>query len=317
MVRAIKPIRVLLSFVGINDAGKLDNKPDGVILSALTNGTFDEVILLWNNTNRKGVDFQDISFYLKKEALSRKLCKKVMLVELSIKDVADHNQIYPKLKVFCDSLDKSKNNLYSASISSGTPAMQVCWILLAESGDFSDKNPLNLFRVRDPRFGISENIPVHLDTALPRIQKMKKDLMPIAVIDIVKGQLKIGNIIIDLTPMEFCYYRYFAERVRDGLGSEKFSGFWTTRKFLESIYHFHEESYPDLYSMRDTIQKMLKEEVDLLLTTFRGNVTKANKKIHREMKNDTLATEFEISSEGNRGAKFYGLKASAVKIVIK
>lgn len=318
-----KQKNILLSFVGSNDAGKLKGPFDGVILCALTNEKFDEAYLLWNKSGRKDLDFNKISKYVKDEASKRKLCEKVFIKELPIKDVADHNVVYPKLKEFCDSLIKEKSCSYFASISSGTPAMQVCWILLAESGEFSLEHQLNLFRVSDPKFSKPVNIPVRIDTSLPQIKRLKsevesikKDLIPNAVIDVERGQLKIGEIIVALSPMEFCYYRYFAERVMDGLGSEKYSGFWTTRKFLESIYQFHEESFFDLESMRDDIKHLLKDGKELLLTTFRGNVTKANKKIHRDLDNDTLAKEFEISSEGNRGAKFYGIKASADKIRI-
>lgn len=323
MAKITKPKKVLLSFVGSNDAGKLKGPFDGVILTALTNQKFDEAHLLWNKSGRKDLDFNKISKYVKNEASKRKLCDKVFIKELSIKDVADHNIVYPKLKEFCDALNKDNSFSYYAAISSGTPAMQVCWILMAESGEFSLDNPLNLFRVSDPKFGKPENIPVRIDTSLPQIKRLKsevesikKDLIPNAMIDIERGQLKVGEIIIALSPMEFCYYRYFAERVVDDLGSEKYSGFWTSRKFLESVFQFHEESFFDLESMRDDLKHMIKDGKELLLTTFRGNITKANKKIHRDLDNDTIAKEFEISSEGNRGAKFYGIKASSDKIKI-
>jgi hypothetical protein len=318
-----KPKRILLSFVGSNDVGKLKDKNDGPIMTALANQKFDEVILLWNKSGDKEFDYQAISNYLKDEIKKRKLANKTDIIELQIKNVTDHNQIYLTLKDFTDKLVKSEKLDYTAAISSGTPAMQVCWILLSESGDFCETNKLNLIQVKNPKFGTSGNIPVKIDTALPKIIRLKeevdnikKDLIPTAIIDIAKGQVKIGNILIDLAPMEFCYYRYFAERIVDDLGSEKFSGFWTSKKFLESVYQYHEESYPDLESMRDPIKKMLKNGVDLLLTTFRGNVTKANKKIRAELNNETLSNEFEISNEGNRGAKFYGIKAPKNKIRI-
>jgi len=314
---------ILLSFVGTNDAGKLKGPNDGAILSALSNQQFDEVILLWNKSSSKDVNYQTVSEYIRSEIKKRRLTKKTEIKELPIKDVTDHNQIYLTLKQFTDSLTKTEKIRYTAAISSGTPAMQVCWILLSESGDFSETNKLNLIKIRDPKFGKSENIPILIDTSLPKIIRLKeevdnirKDLIPVAVIDISKGQLKIGNVPINLAPMEFSYYRYFAERVADDLGSEKFSGIFAPVNFLEKIYYYHEESYPDLESMRDPLRKMLKNGVDLLLTTFRGNVTKANKKIRAELDNETLSNEFEISNEGNRGAKFYGIRALKEKIRI-
>jgi len=316
-----KKKNILLSFVGTNDAGKLKGPNDGAILSALSNQQFDEVILLWNKSSSKDINYQSVSDYIRSEIKKRRLAKNTEIIELPIKDVTDHNQIYLTLKQFTDKLIKSDEIRYTAAISSGTPAMQVCWILLSESGDFSETNKLNLIKTKDPKFGNSENIPVKIDTALPKIIRLKeevdnirKDLIPAAIIDIAKGQVKIGNILIDLAPMEFSYYRYFAERVVNDLGSEKFSGIFAPVNFLEKIYYYHEESYPDLESMRDPLRKMLKNGVDLLLTTFRGNVTKANKKIRSELNNETLSNEFEISNQGNRGAKFYGIRVLKEKI---
>ena len=78
--------------------------------------------------------------------------------------------------------------------------MQVCWILLAESGDFSELNSLRLIQVKDPKFGKSENLLVKIDTSLPRILRLKeevktlkKDLIPSAIITITKPGLKIDE----------------------------------------------------------------------------------------------------------------------------
>ena len=77
--------------------------------------------------------------------------------------------------------------------------MQVCWILLSESGDFSDSNPLRLVQIKDPKFGKSENVPVKIDTSLPRIVRLKeevkglKDLLPSAIISISKPGLIIDD----------------------------------------------------------------------------------------------------------------------------
>ena len=180
---------ILLSFVGTNDAGKLINQNDGAILTALTNQKFDEVILLWNQTSIKKPNYSSISNYLKREILKRKLASKVTLIELKIKDVTDHNEIYASLKNIADQLFKTEKMNYTTAISSGTPSMHVCWILLAESGDFSETNQLNLIKVKDPKYGKTENISVKIDTSLPRIirlkeevETLKKDLIPIAII---------------------------------------------------------------------------------------------------------------------------------------
>ena len=320
----MKRKNIFLSFIGSNDAGKLINSSDGAILTALINQKFDEAILFWNKGNVKNITYEEIANYLKAEILRRKLTNKASIHEIIISDVTDHNIIYLVLKDFTDKLDKSPDLNYTAAISSGTPAMQVCWILLAESGDFSENNPLHLIKVKDPKFGKSENIPVKIDTSLPHIirlkeevQNLKKDLIPVATISINKPGLKIGEIKVILSPMESTYYKYFVERVIDGMGDEKFTGFNTTNAFLDRVIKIHEELFPDLDSNRMDLIRIRKKEIGLSIYTFRGNISKLNKKIRDTVHNETVAKIFEISSEGGRGAKFYGIKAPKEKIIIQ
>jgi len=330
-----KQKKILLSFVGTKDAGKLIGNNDGAILTALKQQKFDEVILLWNaaiveevvyEKNRAivvEVVYEKVVKYLKREIIKRKYASKVSDQEIKLSDVTDHNQIYLQLKEFTDTLPKNKSYSYTAAISSGTPAMQVCWILLAESGDFSETNPLLLIKIKDPKFGQSENIPVKIDTSLPRIvrlknevESLKKDLIPIARVTISKPLLRIGDSDIILAPMELTYYKYFAERVIGGKGDEKFTGFSTTNAFLDRVIEIHEELFPDLDTNRMDLINIRKKDIGLSIYTFRGNISKLNKKIKGALQNKSIAKTFEISSEGGRGAKFYGIKAPRDKIKI-
>ncbi len=319
----IKQKHILLTFVGSNDAGKLKDKKDGPIITALANQKFDEVILLWNKSGDKEFDYQAISNYLKDEIKQRKLAKKTDIIELQIKNVTDHNQIYLTLKDFTDKLAKSEELDYTAAISSGTPAMQVCWILLSESGDFSATNKLNLIQVKNPKFGTSENIPVKIDTALPKIirlkeevENLKKDLIPVAVITIYKPGLKIGVTNISLTAIELCYFKYFAERVVNGQGYEKFPIYKTSLSFLERIIQIHTEFFPESDARRIDLENIKRRFEGLAISTFRGNVSKLNKKIKETLKNDSIADAFMVTSEGVKEAKSYGIKAPKEKIKI-
>lgn len=312
---------ILISFVGSNDAGSDGN--DGAILTALTNEKFDEVILLWNQSKNKLYDFKEITNYLKVTITKRKLAKKVFTNELKLNDVTDHNEIYSKLREFTDNLDKSEKNLYTAAISSGTPAMQVCWILLAESGDFSETNPLRLIKVNDPKFSKSQNLPVKLNTALPKIirlkqenLKLKKDFLPDVKLIIETGQLFIGNIEIPISPIEFAYYRYFAERAKEGKNLEKISGISIPHHFLEKVYQYHQESFPVLDLNREEIRLTLKSNKELGMSTFRGNVAKINRKIKEQIETQSIIEQFKIISQGKRGAKFYGILSTEDKIFI-
>jgi len=314
--------KILLSFVGSNDAGRLleNSKGEGAIVTALKNETFDEVILLWNENNYSKPTYSDIVKYLKREIKQLGLARKIVEHKMDITDVTNHNQIYTSLKSYVDKFPKNDNIKYTASITSGTPAMQVCWILLGESGEFSEEYPLRLIQVKDPKFGKSKNLEVELGTALPKIislkeevENLKKDLVPTATINIGRGELSIGENVIKLSPIEFCYYRYFAERVISGKGDERFSGFVVSLDFMEKIYKYHEESFEFLDTNRIELKNMIKKKEELGIQTFRGNISKANKKIRETLNNDTLSDYFTISIDGGRGAKFYGIKADKEK----
>lgn len=313
--------KVLISFAGNNDAGALVGKPDGAVLTALKNEKFDEVILLYNHPLDAPVDYSKVVYYLDSEIMSRKLARKVVKIQLPIENVTDHNHIYPILKDFADMLIKTPRVEFTAAISSGTPAMQVCWILLAESGDFSEEFTLRLIQVSDPKFGPSQNIRVKIDTALPRIirlkeeiAELKKELIPTAAISFEKPVLTIGSVIIPLSPVELAYYIYFAERNTQGKGEEKFSGYAVGNGFLKRILELHTKLFPSLDTNRLDLEKMLRKGTGLAMTTFRGNVSKINSKIRTMIDDEEICRAYEITASGTRGAKFYGIHAPLGKI---
>lgn len=317
-------MKILLTFVGTNDAGRLIGYNHGAILTALTNEKFDEVVLLWNEAkiNNK-FKYSDVVLNLKREIKKQKLAKKVFDYELYLKDVTDHNEIYEHLKDFTITLEKTEKIEFTAAISSGTPAMQVCWILLAESGDFSIEFPLRLIKVIDPKFGKSKNVNVKLNTSLPRIiglqneiDDIKNDLIPQAVMNIKHGTLKIGHLLIPLAPIEFCYYRYFTVKKLNKEKPQKFSGYNVSLNFVRSIYDYHAESYPDLDANRLDMENMIKKDFELPIATFRGNISKINKKLAKTLRNESIYNVFRIANEGIRGAKFYGLVAPVDKLRI-
>ncbi len=317
--------KCLLSFIGTNDAGILLGKTEGAIITALKNETFDEVKLLWNDSVvNENLSYADIMIHLKREIKKQKLCSKIDDEEFELTDVTDHNEIYKQLKAYSESLPKDKNIEYTAAISSGTPAMQVCWILLAESGDFSEQFPLRLIKVKDPKFGKSKNIEVKLNTALPKIiglkkevGELKKNLIPLAEIETEKGELKIGETKINLSPVELCYYRYFADRVAHEEKPERFSGINVPLEFIKKIFAYHEETFPDLELNRAGLKDYIKKGYDFPIQTFRGHISKINRKLKEGLNNETVFQYFKISYEGRRGAKFYGIKAPAEKLLFK
>lgn len=314
---------ILISFVGSNDAGKLAGKEDGAILTALKKRKFDEVHLLWNPSNDSSRDFKKIAEYLKEEIVKRKYCSHVFLHQFDCENVTDHNEIYPKLLEVCHTLTPGKDKKFTAAIASGTPAMQSCWILMAESGDF----PLELIRSNEPKYGRPLVTQVKLGTGLPRIirlqeenealRKQNESLIPRATIDIKEGRVSVGKTIIPLSPIEFSYYRYFAERTLRGEEFERVSGILVPTGFLRKIIDYHAESFPDSELFREELVSMLKSGKDLTTSTFRGNVSKVNKKFKSALQNRALENLFEIGRDGKRHSVSYGIRAPGNKLVIK
>jgi hypothetical protein len=285
--------------------------------------SFDEVHLLWNPSNKKEIDFEEIANYVRSEILNRGLCKRVLLHRFDCTNVTDHNEIYPKLLSFCRSLHPSPQKTFTAAIASGTPAMQVCWILMAESGDF----PLELIRSNEPRFGKPYVTPVRLGTGLPRIlrleqenvqlRKEKEALIPAVVIDVEQGKVTVGNTPIELSPMMFAYYRYFAERAKEGKPFERISGIYAPRHFLESIVSYHRESFPESELFRSDLENLLKAGRELDIGTFRANIVKMNSRVKNALKNPALQKLFTVTTEGRRHALSYGLRVPPEKIIMK
>ena len=314
---------IFLTFAGTNDAGKLQGKNDGAILMALKfykKNKYDTVYLLWTSSRKPGIDYDKISQYVKDEILKRKLCRDVKRVYLDINNVTDHNEIYPKLLRFLrTSFDSSTSNI-TAVIASGTPSIQACWILIAESGDFK----IDLIRSNEPEYGLPAVVPVKLDTSLPkilrleeensRLNKINKDLLPFVKMDTGKSELMIGNTLIPLSPLQFCYYRYFLERVLNNEGDLKLKGYSMPREFCERIINFYEDSYKEHdLNVKEYKNKLSKfEYIDA--ATFRSNVSKLNSRLKTEINNPLIFGYFTVQSTGANQSKSYGISIPREKI---
>lgn len=307
--------KVFVSFVGINDAGKLIGKDEGAILTALKAlKKVDKVYLLWSPTG----NFKNIANYLKKEIINKKYCKNILLNSFDLDNVTDHNEIYPKLLEFCKSNFTGDEEVVAA-VASGTPAMQVCWILMAESGDFK----LKLIRSNEPKFSKSPITEIKLGTGLPKIikrleseNKDLKMLLPVVNMNVSKGELKIGNDLIKLSPIQFAYYRYFLERAKEEKKYERFPMFRTHLEFVKKIIKYHNDSFPESdQGILHTI-KLLKNEDGINMSNFRPNLNRINKKIKSILISESLSKYFIIESIGSRQALSYGINLSEEKINI-
>jgi hypothetical protein len=307
---------ILISFVGANDAGKLADKPDGAILTLLKARKFDEINLIWTKSEKEKFDSYKIAKYLEKEIKARKCCNIINNHPFELEDVTNHNEIYPKLLELCKAKFeyRQKSINLTAAISSGTPSMQVCWILMAESGDFS----VEIIRVNEPKFKNKPFTQVKLGTGLPRIIKLQEEvnkLKPNVMMQIDPPGLFIDNNEIKLGPIQFCYYRYFLEKAKSGEKYMRVTAYQLPLEFTESIIEYYKNSYPPDYDINiKDYKKELKESVNINTDNFLPNVSKINKKIKEVLNNSSKSRYCSIESEGPRGAKTYGINLPKEKI---
>ena len=103
-------MKILLSFIGSNDAGKLLDKEDsGAIITVLKKRKYDQLFLLYNtsgkayNSNKtESVTYLEIAQYIKSELVrdSKFEADKVFIKELKFEDISDHISVYTVLKKF-------------------------------------------------------------------------------------------------------------------------------------------------------------------------------------------------------------------------
>ena len=305
---------ILITFVATHDAG--DNKSDGPVINIFKKFKYDKTFLLYSDDK-----FFNIAKHVKKVIAKKDKCTEIIIKKLDIVNPTDHNEIYPKLLNFCKTLKPLKNKKFTAAIASGTPAMQVCWILMAESGDF----PIDLIRSNEPKFGSEIVTPVKLGTGLPRIIKLQKEvinltnekneLIPELYLIVKKGQVVINNKEIKLSLMEFCYFRYFVERSLLDLEPEMINGFETPRHIVEKVLQYHKQSFP-FSDTRSDLEKILKQGNLPLMNNFSSHKTNINKKIKLALKNLPYVKYFLISDFGKRYNKEYGLIIPSNKIKV-
>lgn len=313
---------VLISFIGTNDAGKLNYKNDGAVLTVLKNRKFDEVNLLWTSYYRPEVNYDYISRYVKGEIEKRKYSGKVRRQYFELDDVVDHNEIYPKLLAYLRKNFNPESVNVTAAIASGTPAMQACWILIAESGEF----PLELVRSNEPETGKPPVTPVKLGANLPKIKRLEneneilrtinKSLYPETVLNIRRSEISINAERVFFSPVEFCYYRYFLNKILTDDGELKVQGISMPRDFCEMIISYFEDSYkPYDLNIRE-LKKKLSNYENISVSNFRSTINKLNKKIDKISIPENFRIYYKINSSGPRFSKSYGLGIPKEKIKV-
>ncbi len=307
----------LISFIGTTD-GNLLAEGKGPILSVASHEKYNTIYLIATSGSNIEYNFHNTASRLEEYLVAKQLCREVEILSLKLEDVTDHNEIYPKLLQLCRTKLVPNNNTITAAIASGTPAMQVCWILMAESGDF----PLKLVRSNEPKYGKKIVTDVQLGTGLPRIMRLQeevstlKKLLPKITLNIRKAQVLIGETVIPLSPIQLCYYRYFLEEaIRNQDAFVRFSGLFAREDFQKSLLKYFRESYPD--GDDSSLSKDIKNSKLIMMATFRGNINKLNNKIVDELPSNIPQEYYTVTTIGSRNAKTYGVAIDKKLIQIK
>ena len=311
---------VLFSFVGVTDINLVDELR-GPALSAIRGLKPKNIILI--ATVGDGIRYNILSGAERlQKAIKRVLPGvKVSIVTMDIEDPTDHNDIYPRLKEIVHGYSHLKQPL-AASISSGTPSMQVCWILLAESGEAK----LSLYRTVEAELSSKPVREVRLDATLPRIQALEREnqelkniAIPIVEMSITKGHVKINGSIIDFSPMQFAYYRFFLERIKASKNGHeprfRVSTMVLDESFKTKLLAYRTESFPN-YADSDGTYKRNKDDNTTPVEQFRSHLSKLNTKI-TEVIDENLAHYYIVEGLGPRQAKSYGLKIDHSKVRIR
>ncbi|MCB5230931.1 MAG: RNA repair transcriptional activator RtcR family protein [Candidatus Cloacimonas sp.] len=123
--------KVLISFIGNNDCHLSDGQ-EGAIVSILKERTYDDLFLLYNDIYYLPYA-SEILVYARKHYPKLK----VHYQEATSVNPIDYNLVYPAMVSAVNEIQKEIGNKdveYTISLTSGTPTMHSCWILIVMSG---------------------------------------------------------------------------------------------------------------------------------------------------------------------------------------
>ncbi len=309
----------LVSFVGVTDI-RLAQEERGPILTAVRELRPDRVVMFATEGDLQH-DFARGAAAVKVAIKSVAPSTKVQTLTFEIDDPTDHNELYPKLKEALASV-MTRNDEVVAAISSGTPSMQVCWILLAESGDAN----IRLVRTVEPELTSTVVRDVRLDTGLPRITRLEqenRDLRDIAIEPVLlerkSGRVLIGSTEVKFSPLQFAYYRFFLERVKKAKKDQpidfRVSALSLGKTYTQEINQHQYDAFPD-FENSDPV-RLAKKRSDISADDFRSAISKLNRRITDTLGNKTLAAFYHVKGEGSKKARRYAVGLEPAKIILK
>ena len=123
--------KVLLSFIGNNDCLLKEGK-EGAIISILKSRSFDAIYILFNRES-----YLEPAYEIK-EFCARYFPALEVYFEPAVSlDPIDYNLVYPAMYnavVNIKAKERNKGSQFTVSVTSGTPTMHSCWVLLKQGG---------------------------------------------------------------------------------------------------------------------------------------------------------------------------------------
>jgi len=178
-------MRVLLTFTGFHDPfapGLVgDDQQTGPVLTLLDSGPFDRVVLF--NTSK----MTEVTEKTAQAASSRHPALEVVVKHLSFSDPTDYHSIITSLRSEFQKIRRDSDE-YFIGISSGTPQMHACWILLAASGEI----PAKILMTRPPQHvAVDRPLVKEVDLHSPEFPVIRSDFWR------VEAQHQLGKNLFD------------------------------------------------------------------------------------------------------------------------
>ena len=193
-----KGLNVLLTFVGYADLRALENgeSSGSSILTILNERAFDKIYLFHNST-----EFLQIASKVLMYCRDKYPKIEVNYTDIDVKSPIDHNLVYPAMFSALEEIKVAESGAnFTISITSGTPTMHACWLLLKQSGvidaeliQTSKKNGIEkvLFHLDDfPKLNAPDEIKVKM-TKLSRENRQLKEEIFLESDDIIGKSAKM------------------------------------------------------------------------------------------------------------------------------
>jgi transcriptional regulator with PAS, ATPase and Fis domain len=169
--------KLLLTFTGFQDPYSLglvgEDEQPGPILSLLRTKSFNQIILFSTpRTEKNTLTTRDV-------VLSEFPDIEIEIRELPLNDPIDYFAILKGLRVHIREIcENTSDTNYYISVTSGTPQMHACWVLLAASGEI----PARILNVRPNKF-VSKDSPLisEIDLTSPDFPTVRSNVRDIDV----------------------------------------------------------------------------------------------------------------------------------------